>query len=488
MAANFLTVNYNAGGVPIISLYRPTDSFIPVAFWGNTFGALDTGTSTSNVAFNRVILFYGQKGTTTFPFPSGEAVFEGFYAAADTHVYQSLDFGSTWTAVYTMTPFTANTINKSGLNIVYLNGQAALTIFWFNSPTSAWYGAYTFDGVNWTTHGPFTGLASTTNGLTSDTVYDNSVYCTTAPGSNGNVVCYSPGVGRIISIGLSGPNSTGCACLAEYNNRLFCLFTRSSATDSQLAEIVSGAAQTITTSINGSGNAAAGNMCSLFADPNDGNLYGIFHGPTGFVAYQWTSTLGTPTNITSTVLPTSLSTTGASARLLPFIDAVEITGAPRVYLWYAPDGSASTVWVPFIWNGSGTVITTIAAAQGTVGSAMPANRYSTGAYYWYPYSPYSVITARTYVDGGIQFTLRLYGSSTNNNSFRIYYGLTNEEYPTRPATLSNPSSGTVVGGNIVRNMAPGTPSGTFFQVTWLSETDGLTDGTAFKVVCENFLL
>jgi hypothetical protein len=489
MAADFLTINYNAGGTPIISLYRPTDSFIPVAFWGNSFGSLDTGTSDANVAFNRVIKFFGQSGTTVYPFSPAAAVFEVFYAVAGDQVYRTFDYGATWSSVYTLSPLTANTINKSGLNIVYLNGAPALCIFWYNSPTARWYGAYTLDGVSWTTHGPFTLTAATTNGLTSDTVYNNSVYCTTGPSSNGHVVSYSPGAGFMTSATLSGPNGTGCACLAEYNNRLFCLFTRSAGTDSQLAEIVSSGAQAVTTSIHGSGNAAVGNMCALFADQNVGNLYGIFHGPTGFVAYEWTSSLGTPTNITSSVLESNLSTQAAAARLLAMVDEVEISGYPRIYLWFAPSGNAAATWTPFEWRGPNNFVTAIAgSSMGTAGSAMPANRTATGSYFWYPYSPYSVITSRTYVSGTIQLALRLYGSSTNNNTFRAFFATNEEEYPTRPCTLSSPNSGTVVGGNIVRNIIPGTPSGTYFTVTWDATTDGLANGAPFKLLCENFLL
>lgn len=490
MAADFLTVNYNAGGTPIISLYRPTDSGVPVAFWGNSFGSLDTGTTNANVAFNRIVKFYGQKGTTVYPFSSAAAVFETFYAVAGDQVYRSFDYGNTWSSVYTLAPLTANTINKSGLNIVYLNGAAALCVFWYNSPTTAWYGAYTLDGANWTTQGPFTLTASTTNGLTSDTVYNNSVYCTTGPSSNGHVVIYNPGSASMASAALSAPNGTGCACLAEFNNRLFCLFTRSSGTDSQLAEIVGGGAQAITTGINGSGNAAVGNMCALFTDQSVGRLYGIFHGPTGFVAYEWTSSLGTPTDITSTVLPASLSTQAAAARLLAFVDEVEISGYPRIYLWFGPDGAAASVWTLFEWLGPNNVVTQVpgTSAMGSVGAAMPANRTATGSYFWYPYSPYSVITSRTYVSGTVLLELRLYGTSTNNNTFRAFFATNEEEYPTHPCTLSSPSSGTVVGGNIVRNITPGSASGTYFTVTWNAATDGLTNGAPFKLLCENILL
>lgn len=482
MPGDFLTINYRGASTPIISLYRPTAP-IPVAFWGSAFGSLDSGTSNNNCAMNRVIKFYGYR-------PPSSSLFEAFYAAVGDQVYQSTDYGMTWTSVYTLSPLTANTINKSGLNIVYLNGLPTLCIFWYNSPTARWYGAYTLDGTTWTTHGPFTLAASTTNGLTSDIVYGNSVYCVTNPGSNGYAVNYDPGSGNMTSITLTGASTAGCACLAEYNNRLFCLYTITTATDSRLSEIVSGTLSNITSSIHGSGVTGTGNMCSLFADPTDGNLYGIFHGPTGFVAYQWTSSLGTPTNISSTVLPTSLSTTAATARLIVFVDQIEISGYPRIYLWYAPDGDVASLWVPLTWNGASAVITSMsgATAQGTVGSAMPANRSAPGPYYWYPYAPYSIILSREYTSSGIVLSLRLYGASTNNNAFRAFYSTGSEEYPIHPCTLTSPSSGTVVGGNIVRNIAPGTPSGTAFTVTWNATADGLSTGDGFQLVCENFLL
>jgi len=489
MPADFLAINYRSGGTPIVIHYSGST----VVTVGTSFGILDTGTTDGNVPFNRVIKFFGQKGTTSFPFQPGEAVFEAFYAVAGATVYRSFDDGTTWEAVYVLNPIlSTSTIKKSGLNIVFINGVPALTIFWRFDTFGDWYGAYTFDGVNWTRHGgfAFTATGNPGNGLTSDTVYQNVVYCASMPISQG-ILYYNPGAGIIGHIGLPDSSGAGCGCLCEYNSRLFVLYTRTTSTDSRLFEIIGGSAFQITSSINGSGNAATGNMCALFADRSERtqDLYGIFHGPTGFVVYQWTSSLGPPTNITSSVLPTELSTIANTARAVVLVDDVDITAHPRMYIYAAPNGASATQWSIYEWDGPNTVMSLVSGSvlTGSAAHALPANRTSAGPYFWDALSSYVMITNREYLTtGGIRLTMRLYGSSTN--TFRAFFATAGEEYPTHPCTLSNPTSGTVIGGTLVTNINSGTPSGTFFEVTWLAQDDGLVDGGQFKLVCENFLL
>jgi hypothetical protein len=489
MPADFLAINYRSGVTPAVIHYSGST----IGNVGTNFGVLDTGTGDGNVPFNRVIKFFGQKGLTSFPFQPAEAVFEAFYAVAGSTVYRSFDDGANWEVVFALTPISASTtIKKSGLNIIYMNGLPALTIFWRDDTGGNWYGAYTFDGVNWTRQGGFSVTSGNPgSGLTSDTVYQNVIYCTSMPINQG-VVYYNPAANIIGQIGLNNSSGAGCGCICEYNNRLFILYTRTTNSDSNLYEIIGGAAFPITDGINGIGNASTGNMCALFADRAERtpDLYGIFHGSTGFVAYRWTSSLGTPTNITSSVLPTALSTIANTARAVVLVDDVDITAHPRVYIYAAPSGLSTAQWSIYEWEGPSIVMSLVPGSvlTGSAAHAIPANRTSAGPYFWNLASSYVIITNREYLTtGGIRLTMRLYASSPTN-AFRAFFAIAGEEYPIRPCTLSNPISGTVVGGTLVLNMNRGTPSGTYFQVTWLAQDDGLVNGDQFKLVCENFLL
>lgn len=487
MPASFLVLNYRSGGVPILQTYYNST----LTAFGNTFGVLDTGTADNNAAFNRVVRFIGQRASaSTLPFPPAEAVFDVIYAVASDTVYRTFDSGTTWQAVFVLTPITAgNTVKKSGLNIVYLNGRPAITVFWHNTG-GAWLGAYSHDGVAWTIQGPFSLGASVTatNGLTSDTVYNNSVYCTTIPASGGGVICYNPGSNIISSTTLTGASGLGTACLTEYNRRLFCLYNTTASSGTNLSEIAGQQSNVITSNIHGAGAFAAGSMVALFVDPNNNNLYGIFNGGTGQVCYEWTSSLGTPTNITSTVFPTALSTSADTGRMFIVVDGVDVSGVIRIWLYFATSGAIATQWNYFLWQGPSLQIFQPSIALGSAGDALPANRQVSGQYFWYFGSPYTMITERTYLNnsGGIRLTLRLYGPSSTD-AFRAFFAFGDEEYPTRPCTLANPTTGTVEGGTVVMGVN-GTNSGTFFQVTWLASDDGVSEGDRFKLVCEEFFI
>lgn len=484
MGTGFLAVNYRSGIVPRLVSYTGA---IQSPF-GATFGALDSGTGDSNMAFNRVITFYGL-------IDGNDSLFFAFYAVADNQVYQSFDNANTWTSVFTLTPFTGTTVKKSGLNIVYLNGQPAMCVFWFNPGDSHWYGAYSFNGRNWTTQDLGVQAFATASNVTSDTVYHNKVYASlSADGATSTHACmYDPGVGRFTLFSLPNTTTTGSGSICVYNNRVFCLYTvfiSGSGLSHALVELTGSNVTTIASTISGvTGSVATGTCCTLFVDPNVDRLYAVFRDSVGFECWQFDSSLSS-TDITTTVFPSggsALNPAATSARVLAMIDGADVPGTTIIYLFFSPSGATASSWLTYLWNGPTAAISVPPGniATGSASHAMPFNRYVTGTYFWVLGIPNPVVISRTYAGTGIRLVLRLYGAS---NAFRAFFALNNEEYPTRVCTLSNPNSGTVVGGTLVRNMIGGTPSGTAFEVTWLAETDGVSEGDSFKLICQNLLI
>jgi len=496
--APFIGLQFQTG-TPQMFRYAGTN----VAAVGNSFGTADTAVTVSNsnncMPCGRVIRFGG---------------LNTYVATVDTHIYRSTDGGSTWTAVHTLTDIaTAMTQAKSGFAVVYLNGLPALAMIYQGSgggSCNSYYGAYSFDGVTWTTQGPFTiisgGNQSNVNrGFNHMVVQGSTIFIqggsSSAAGgpSSDYTFIYQPGANSLTAANPSGigvGNMSPTIC--EFNNRIFVLYVQTAATTLTLGEIVGNNA-TVIASLQTSMPSTTSGTGTLFVDGV--NMYAIATGTngagsnTGFKVWQVSSSL-VVTEITSTVLPTILRSAypaGASAegRVQAVIDGVTSPGSsPTIYLYFS--FSANTNYALYRWNGNATEITLISQG-GTTLHSLPFFSNVTGTYFIadsvYPSTTgISVeVTNRIFTATGVRLSFKIYGTSAGGAvSFRVYVGAVNAEYPTTAGTLTDPSVGAISGGNINTGLTADNGA-TTYQVTWAAQTDGFTTNEQFRLVGDAFV-
>lgn len=492
MVAPFIALEYRTS--PQIIRYAGTSA----ALVGASFGVADS-TTTSNLAA---------------VFPRGRVIRFGglntYVATVGSSIYRSTDGGMTWTAVQSLTDLNSNTHRKSGFVVVYLNGVPALAMIYGGTTNTQVYGVYSFDGINWTTQGPFTvlgggGGAGAVIGYNQLIVQDSTIFLQLGSAGGGttagtdNTVIWTPGSNNAVGTSLSGIQSGQLApSLCEFNNRLFGLYQRTTSSALTLGEIV-GQTTVVLTSLQLGEPTTSGGAGTLFVDGV--NMYAIATGSdgagtnTGLKAWQISSSL-VVTEITSTVLPailrTAFSTDGSGAvscRILSLIDGVSSPGSsPTIYLYFSSTGNSD--WALYQWNGNATEISLISQGGSTLNS-MPLFGFVNGDYFVADsvFPSTSGISAeiinRTFTATGVRLSFKLYGTA-GSVSFRAYYGDANSEYPTNAATLTNPSVGAISGGTTNTGLTAD-DGATTYQVTWDAQTDGFTQNSQYRLVGNAFV-
>lgn len=494
MVAPFISLNFQVSGSPQIVRYAGTNA----STVGNTFGSLDVfGTAPS--------------GTLNLPLmPRGRVIRFGglntYLATVGNAIFRSTDGGTTWTSVLTLPSINTANHRKSGFAVVYLNGLPAVCMIYQSTSTTETRGAFSFDGVTWTTQGPFTtvGNGATANVGFNDTLVMGStmvVALGSGPAGTDVVIFYTPGSNNQVAVTPAGiGNSNVSPAICVFNNRLFVLYVRTASTNLTLGEIVGQQAVVIDLIESSSfGLGMSGSACTLFVD--GANMYAISLGSngtsnTGFKVWQFTAAL-TRTEITSTVLPTVLRSAfpsfggNFSTRCLAIVDGVTSPGSsPTIYLMFS--ASSNSIWALYRWNGNATEISLISQGGSTLQS-IPFFDNVTGTYFVsdsvFPSTAgISVeITNRIFTATGVRLSFKIYGTSAGGAvSFRVYVGDEFAEYPTIAGTLTDPSVGAISGGNINTGLTADNGATTYL-VTWAAQTDGFSTNEQFRLIGDAFV-
>lgn len=508
----------NQSGTPQLKIYAPERNSV-----GSTFASAETFTA-GDQSSCRVILF----GTTI---NSGVEGSNGILIAMQrSGIYRSTDQGSNWTLVHTLTDVDA-TACKSGLYIVYINGVATLCGFYRAVTGSAFRGVTSTDGTTWTnTILP----GATASGTT--TPYGMTLYRGKLFGIQGTqVFIYDPGAGTIASIDVSevpSASSLSSAGLTVCGGNVYIAYRDSSGFLS-LAKLGGGSFSqkfTSTSSVStGTGKwgvwtltASAGGtpdpfipatlqeqVCVIAHRPGAGTLspfdprWGSY-----FFLYQPSTDTFTFTDLTATSIPSLMATaSGTTTSVAIFFDTAVNPGAVRDVFIYYNDGTAN--WNLYRWNnyqrmGKWAPPTTnipLVAAFADTDDALPSLPQVTGSYtfgagaiafggntyYQFSSSQVSVnLISRAYVTGGIRLTFTLAFPQFAGQLAKIvgFWGTKNTTLPNNSvATLTASSHGTIT-GNIIYNLVP--DGVTQFQVTWLAETDGISNFDSYKIVLVAF--
>jgi hypothetical protein len=487
MVAPFIALQYQS--TPQMIRYAATNA----TGVGNTFGTADGSISSATLnplmPVGRVIRFGG---------------LNTYVAAVGDSIYRTTNGGTTWTSVLTIPSIGTDNNRKSGFAVIYLNGRPAIVMIYSESAsTTALRAVYSFDGVTWTTQGPFTALSVSAGadlGFNQMVVSGSTLFCSTlsSAGNAPQIVIYDPGSNSAVGVaptGASASSSQVGPSLCEFNNRIFFLYMQSAGTTLALAEIV-GQTTTVISSLDTLTATTAFGAAALFVDGT--SMYAIAIGSTsGLKCWEISSAL-TVTNISTTVLPTVLTSTlpvdsggHRSTRVLPVIDGVTSPGSsPTIYLYISI--TANGPWALYQWNGGATQISMISQGGSSLHS-LPFFKNVTGTYFVadsvFPSTAgiSTEITDRTFTASGIRLSFKIYGTSAGGDaSFRVYVGGSTAEYPTTAATLSSPSVGTISGSTI--NIGLTADNGaTTYQVTWDAQTDGFTTNTEFRLIGDAFI-
>lgn len=469
MPTPFLALNTLDGTTPQLRRYNGGS----VNLVGVTFGALDTGATTSRDDATYRAIQFGSEDT--------------FFALTGNQIYRSTDGGSTWTSVKTLTGLVANQTNKTGLHIVTINGAPNLALFW-GLAGSMVRGSYSPDGVTWTdeTSGVIAGGIGSS--LTSNLVFRNTLYGCFSDASL--IIGYQPGSGGFTPISIPATAGSRAKAIAEFNDQIGCLFVGTSGAADDSAFGTTDGVSNVVRRADLVGTPTSDSRNLLFEDSGSMIAMAYATAALGWKAWSISSTF-VATDISSTVIPAGMTGTtiggnvSASSRGYVLVDSEASPGSnPTKYIFFTPSPGAQ--FSIFQWNGTGSAMTSVDNG----GNSLQALSYTTnvsGNYFWTDGERTIEFIGRTPVTNGQRLQFQLFSETgTDIVSVRFYRGTAATEYPTALATLSSPSHGSLSGGNTITGLTANNGA-TTYEVTWEAVTDGFSPGTRYKLTGEQFI-
>jgi len=443
---------------------------------GSSLPASDTGYSVLQQPSGRVIRFNG---------------LNTYIATAGSAIYRSTDGGNSWTLIFSLPSISATNAAKSGFTITYINGIPYLVMFYADTSSFVRM-AYSSDGLNWTTVTNSTIIGAV--GYNQTLAVAGTVYMgMDLSGSGKRIAIGSPASNSLSLVTITGAATGVSPDIVQYNNRIIVLYYLNTGGFAALGEVVSGSWVPLLSVTGGIGVPSSGHW-AMFVD--GGFIYIIVYSSVGFQAYEINTTITGSTNISSTVLPSALlgavgSALPITSRIRTVIDDVSTPGTVQIYLYVTTTDTttASVPWAAYRWNGSGSLMTLVNQG-GSSNDALPFFKNAQGTYFVSDsVFPSTVgitveIIDRTFTASGVRLSFKLYGSQ-GSVSFRVYYGDVDAEYPLTLGTLSNPSVGTISGGNTNTGLTADNGATTYL-VTWDAQTDGFDTNEQFRLVGDAF--
>jgi len=411
-------------------------------------------------------------------------------------VWRYNEVTSNWETIYRLSnvPVGTQTCRKSGLHVLNISGVPHMVAV--HSTGGGIYRIKSSNGTSWSELnlvGAGTQLGD--DGHLRSIVYQNNLYFTGNTSINGHLT-WNPETDGFTTLSPSLIPNCQAGDFVVWRNKLYRLAADSNTVTNEgaLLEFSTGTYLnrvrfTATGNLQGGGGSFTQNAYCAFVGP-DGDLYCIYHAFTnpnaGWKCFRIQESGGvyTPTDITSSVLPSAIRWGSGGpqngGRFEKFIDdeTNALAGGPTiVYLWYATADSAGTTRTQYQWVSNSAEI-----SQQDIGApieiALPHNDKGGGDRVWFTGEMDArIISKPTPIVGGERISFKIYqptgAAPISNVRFRLLYS-NKGEAPVSIGTLSNPSTGTLVGGNEIQGLtADGT---TTYQVSWLAITsDGQTN-------------
>jgi hypothetical protein len=472
---------------------------------GNTFGTSDAAASPKFWTRRNAVL----------------QIADGIYTVTYDGVYRLKPDGVSWSKLggdggltFTNPDLTAGqSVARSGLQVFYL-GSAPFVAGWYKSTTSASnLRGYRLD-VNagtWseqTDIATITALGDTDGGSPHNEIpFRGLLYFGT--GANGGAITqrtYNPSTGSFATLTHPISNSAGLNYLYDYcvlDNVLYMLtpIDVSSGVNGRprLYPLSAGSWNTTPTVLDtvsanlGLTNGGIARWC-LFTDST--NLYALCLVNTdgvgtnyGWRCYQIDGSLAV-TNITSTVLPTSLRSPddggGAplaqTGRFFKFIDVDTVPATPAIYLGYTVDNDPAQAINLFQWVSNAAPMTLI-ETNGVASDAFP-NLAQSGGERIFTLGELSIlITNRQPVIGGEQIFFRAWGDNGPADKFvRFYFNKFGEPTSTQ-CVLSGVATGgaAIRAGNELQNVEADDGT-TEYSIVWDIGGNGVVSGDRVQLV------
>lgn len=464
---------------------------------------------------------FGSKWTTanqrSLPRHSAVQYKGNLYALAADGVYVKDDpttLAGTWTQDIAFTNPVLTQARTSGLHIVVINGEPILTVVFGDAASINRWRWAKFDGTTWTQAASDTiaGVGQVEN--YESIVYRNAIHMIGGSSvGDPNALVFDPTT-ESFTTPTEPWSGLQQACLSAciFNDRLFVVWYQTASGNTvRLSEYVAGSWVDLPGSDGGYNtvfttmNAA---KWSLFTDGTF--LYGLVPAETtdGWRCLRWDNTLGTPTDITSSVLPSDLqsSTDGGSyagniedGRFVACIDQNSDPLNPEIDLFFSVDGStAGNPWSLYSWNGNAALIGSAGVAEDTGGASHhspPSGMNFGGEHIFTPGELDALIVGKAAVFGGQQIQASFWGDAgAADKNAKLYYATEGE--PTlqeatltgTPSVLSGPAAAPTLNGGLNRLEGVEADDGaSVYAFTWDIATDGISVGDRVQLFLRIFV-
>jgi len=453
---------------PILVLrHRSGGTMQPIRYQGAT--QADIGT-----AFGTAVGYNGNRTPRNHIVQFGGELFsighDGVYQKDDPTIQTG-----TWTRVYTYTatPDVSTGSRISGLYPVNNGGTASLMmVYGVNGNTLAWR-VVTFDGTTWGESATVTfGGGLTIDTLKAEIIYRNQLHILgqASGGTISTAALFSPaGTGSAAAGLFTGDDPSVCV----FNDRLF--MQKTTGANRVLREFTGTWNDVATISTTGR---ALNYQSAQSALMTDGTSMFAFWGADNIGGgtqrcFEISASLS-PTDITSTVLPSALTsaiggTEAASAHWMCVYDSNTTPGSTQPWLYYAASFVSGTSFTTYQWNGNASVIT-VTDTGGDVAHSLPTE-VAGGERIWTAGELDIKITGVAPTFGGETISFTATGDAGSADK-TVTFQWTNEGEPTSlSATLTGAATGgtaTRSGNSVINVDADGT---TTYTAIWDTVTD-----------------
>lgn len=472
MPTPFLALNPVDGTTPQVRRYVTGE----VSAVGVATGTLDAGghNSNGNNYGQRVIRFGGHNT---------------FIMLVGTEIRRSTDSGATWSPVFSSATIGSFKV-KAGPYLSYVNGTARLSCVCREDSTTNWRILYSDDGITWT--------------LTAAvvlTVFGGGNTITLGPAAfwrgswysfvfgTGTAVIWSPGNLTISSAGGSPAISTAWNYMPTvYNDRLFVAAYSVAGSAGRLYEFLGGTWVSVAVISPGTAGSSSDQHPTSFVDQVSDKLVTAWPESTGTWVVTTFDSILTQADIASAVSFGSVfGNPSVATRIDSMVDGpdpLDATQNRRIYLYVAPSGAAGTAMSMARWNGIATPPTSLGQG-GSVSHAIPFGVKNGGSVFWTSGQRHIERVTAIPILGGVRLGFKLWSPypTVDAVSVRFTKATAQQEYLGTPfATLTNPSVGSISGGNTITGLDAADNGVTTFTVDWMAETDGFSTGDFAKLV------